>query len=160
MTHELITNRYQQKSPTHIQANGCSISTPIYLTPTTDQSKALLNGFRAVVSEQRKEMGFDNTRSDGTISVVTTVKPPLTPAEEALGMNEESLRYALFQRKGIPDRLIIKLQQITGIELVSREAIIGTIETWLDHLELNEKKRTKRTNKTANRTQKTTCPAT
>ena len=151
---KLLTNRYDQVTPTSIQQNGCSVSTPIYFTPTADQNKALLNAFREVVRKQRLEMGFPapETSSIG-VTVVTHQVPPLTPAEQDLGMNEESLRYALFQRRGTPERLIIKLQQITGLEFIKRKEIEETFFAWLDELGLkNENKRPKRTNKTSKST--------
>ena len=153
MTHELITNRFNQTTPTHIQSNGCSVSTPVYVTPTGDQLKAVLNAFRNVVHQQRLDMGFKPpaTAANG-ISVTTAVKPGNTPAEDAIGMTEEALRYALFQRKGLPDRLIFKLQENTGVELVTREAVLATLQTWLDHMNListDENKAPKRTNKTS-----------
>ena len=144
MTIELLTNRYKQTTPTHITANGCSISTPIYLSPTNDQSKELLNAFREVVRQQRLEMGYRDTPIDhGSIQVQTATTPPQTPAEEALGMNEETLRYALFQRTGIAERLIIKLCEITGVELVSRKQIEDNVKMWLDHLYGEQPKRTR-----------------
>lgn len=148
MTHQLLKNRYQQQTPTHIQPNGCSISTPIYFTPTTDQNKALLNGFRDLVHVQRQELGIQDDHST------------LTPAEVELGMSEESLRYALFGRRGTPERLLIKLQQLTGIKLVSRQAIEQTFNAWLDVLELeHENKRTKRANQTSKGLTPTGTPA-
>ena len=138
------------------------MSTPVYVTPTGDQLKAVLNAFRNVVHQQRTEMGFKpSTTPANGISVTTATKPGNTPAEDAIGMTEEALRYALFQRKGLPDRLIFKLQEITGVELVSREAVMATLQTWLDHMNLhgcsqanNENKGTKRTRKTSKTTAK------
>ena len=131
------------------------MSTPVYVTPTGDQLKAVLNAFRNVVHQQRTEMGFKpSTTPANGISVTTATKPGNTPAEDAIGMTEEALRYALFQRKGLPDRLIFKLQEITGVELVSREAVMATLQTWLDHMNLHENKGTKRTRKTSKTTAK------
>ena len=151
MTHELLTNRYNQQTPTHIQSNGCSVSTPIYFTPTSDQNKQLLNAFRDVVKKQRIEMGTNiEPQSRFGLEVVTQQTPPLTPAEIEIGMNEETLRYALFGRKGTPERLILKLQQVTGVELVTRETIEATLSAWLDALDMkHEKQRTKGTSKTS-----------
>lgn len=106
----LCTNRYQQVTPTSILPTGVAISTPIYVAPTRDQLKALLNGFRRAVMERGHA------------------------AEEELGMTEENLRQMLFSRNGLPERLILKLQRITGIELVSREQIEATQQAWVDHL--------------------------
>lgn len=162
MTIELLTNRYNQTTATHIQPNGCSISTPVYCCPTQDQVKLLLNAFREVVRQQRLEMGHSDapTPSIG-VSVTTATKPPMTAAEEELGMSEESLRYALFQRKGTPERLIIKFQQLTGVELITREAIVSNLNAWLDALEMpDENERPKTTRKTSKTTKTATTSAT
>ena len=113
----LITNRYNQKSPTVITSNGLSISTPIYLGLTNDQAKQILNAFRSIVAVQRRELGYvDTPRSVGQLSVETKTTPPSTPAEDELGMSEESLRFALFGRNGTPERLVLKLCRITGVQ--------------------------------------------
>jgi len=139
---ELITNRYQQKTPTTLQENGCAISTPFYINPTPDQTKQLLNAFRSVKDKQMNEMGFELHTTTPSGLVVTTAKnPPLTPIEEELGMNEESLRYALFTRQGIPERLVLKLQRLTGVYVVTREQIEDTFKQWLDYLYGDEQSR-------------------
>ena len=131
----LISNRYNQVTPTQITENGASVSTPIYISPTTDQSKQLLNAFREVVRKQRLEMGYSQQPvSKGGLQVETAIKPPMTKAENDLGMTEDALRYALFQRQGIAERLIVKLSQITGVEIITRQSIEATITAWLDHL--------------------------
>ena len=48
--------------------------------------------------------------------------------EQELGMNEENLRHALFARNGIPERLALKLQAVTGVELVTKEQIEQTFQ--------------------------------
>ena len=110
LTTRLSVNRYRQTTPTAIQPNGVSISCPLYIGPTRDQLKALLNGFRQALVERGHAV------------------------EEELGMSEENLRQMLFSRNGLPERLILKLQRITGIELVSREQIEATQQAWVDHL--------------------------
>ena len=131
---ELIKNRYQQLTPTAVSANGCAISCPVYLNCTDDQNKALLNGFRNLVAKQRREMGWDDTpKSLGQLSVETKTKPPITPCEEELGLTEESLRYALFNRGGSPERLILKLSALTGVYVTSRSEIEEVQKKWLDN---------------------------
>ena len=106
----LSVNRYRQVTPTTIQSNGVSISCPLYIGPTRDQLKSLLNGFRRAVMERGQEV------------------------EDELGMTEENLKHVLFSRNGLPERLILKLQRITGIELVSREQIEATQRAWVAYL--------------------------
>lgn len=132
---KLITNRYQQKTPTTIQESGLAISTPIYINPTTDQTKQLLNAFRTVKQKQLLEIGYETqTVTPGGLVIETASAPPLTPIEQELGMNEEGLRQVLFSRQGIPERLIMKLQRTTGVYVVTRAQIEETFTAWLDHL--------------------------
>ena len=60
---------------------------------------------------------------------------------------KETLRYALFGRQGITERLIIKLQELTGVELISREAIENNIKMWLDYLYGEQPEKAKRVRK-------------
>ena len=154
----LITNRYNQTTPTSIYSNGCSVSCPLYFRPTQDQGKELLNGFRELVRKQRQEMGIeDTTISPSGVKVTTAKTPPQTPAEIELGLTEETLRYAIFQRQGIPERLFLQLCFLTGIELIPRAHIEQTVSEWLDYLYENQRtakpdtksKRTTRTTKSS-----------
>ncbi len=49
-------------------------------------------------------------------------------------MNEENLRMLLFGRNGIQERLLVKLQDITGIEVVTRRQIEDTYSNWISYL--------------------------
>ena len=40
-----------------------------------------------------------------------------------LGVSEANLRHLLFARNGLPERLILKLQELTGLEMVSKQQI-------------------------------------
>lgn len=148
---ELIRNRYDQVTPTGLSSSGLSISTPIYLKLTTDQSKQLLNAFRSVVNKQREELGFSTEpKSVGHLAVETQTTPPLTPAEHTVGMSEESIRYALFSRQGTPERLILKLCSVTGVYFTTRAEIEEVFSLWLDNFfDTNEKSTAKTTSKTS-----------
>ena len=50
-----------------------------------------MNGFRVVKQKQLLEMGFDNTRKEGQMVVITNNQPPQTQIEVELGMTEENL---------------------------------------------------------------------
>ena len=106
----LTVNRYGKVSPTAIQTNGAAVSVPIYIAPTKEQNKAMLNAVRDIAREG------DNA------------------VEEQLGVNEENLRTLLFGRHGIPERLLVKLQEITGVEVVTRKQIEETYSDWVDYL--------------------------
>ena len=120
----LTTNRYGQVSPTLIQETGVGISCPFYISLTPDQKKSLLNSFRQIKTEQLANSNENKSSQE----------PLGTPIEQALGMNEESLRYTLFSRQGLPERLLIRLQKLVGIEFVRRNQVEETYKKWLDYL--------------------------
>ena len=43
-----------------------------------------------------------------------------------LGVSEANLRHLLFARNGLPERLLLKLQELTGLEMVSKQQIEET----------------------------------
>ena len=88
-----------QPSPTEIHSSGIAVSTPIYITLTSDQRKALLNRFRQIKQEQIattnclvNDPGEASRQPDGTDAQATG----LTPVEDFLGMPEEHLNLAWF----------------------------------------------------------------
>ena len=133
----LTVSRYGEVSPREIHSTGIAVSTPIYITLTSDQRKALLNRFREIKQEQlattnclANDPGEVSKQSDDADAQATG----LTPVEDLLGRSEEHLPYALFSRNGISERLVVKLQRITGLELVNRREIEVTVIGWLDYL--------------------------
>jgi hypothetical protein len=154
----LVTNRYNQLTPTTIQANGCAISTPFYINPTTDQTKQLLNAFRTVKQKELLEAGLNNEPvvTPGGIVVETAKTLPLAPIEQELGMNEDSLRHVLFARQGIPERLVLKLQRLTGVYVITREQIEDTFKQWCDYLYSDSNSDAKTTTETKKRRTATT----
>jgi hypothetical protein len=146
MTSPLITNRYNQVTPTSIQENGTAISVPFYISPTADQAKQLLNAFRNVKQRQLLELGFETTKTVGFsgISVETATTPPTTPIEQEMGITEDNLRHLLFSRQGIQERVAIKLMRLTGVYLITRQQIEETQKQWLDQLFGDEQSATSR----------------
>ena len=147
-TEQLSLNRYGQKTPNYLLPNGITIACPVYFNLPMDTAKGLLNAFREQKLRELVELGWEDTQAvNGTALTVTTAKtPPMTPVEQAMGMTEESLRFALFSRQGIQERLILKLQKLLDIELVTRDQIEQTYKLWLNEFEFKAK--TKRTTKT------------
>ena len=107
---ELQINRYGETTPTAIQSNGVAISTPIYIQLTKEQNKTILNAIRTAISRDGEAI------------------------ESELGVSEANLRHLLFARNGLPERLLLKLQEVTGLEIVSKEQIENTYRSWISHL--------------------------
>ena len=107
---ELQVNRYGETTPTAIQSNGVAISTPIYIQLTKEQNKTILNAIRTAITRD----------GDAVVS--------------ELGVSEANLRHLLFARNGLPERLLLKLQELTGLEIVSKQQIEDTYRSWITHL--------------------------
>ena len=107
---ELIVNRYGETTPTAIQSNGVAISTPIYIQLTKEQNKTILNAIRTAISREGDAVGSE------------------------LGVSEANLRHLLFARNGLPERLLLKLQEVTGLQIVSKQQIENTYRSWINHL--------------------------
>ena len=147
MMNQLQTNRYGVVTPNLLLDNGISIATPIYFNLPSDVTKAILNKFREVKLRQLLEMGWTDTKgsSIGALSVTTAEEPPQTAIEKELGMNEEALRYALFTRAGVQERLVLKLQSLLGINLVTKDQVKKCYELWIDEFEFSSTQETKQT---------------
>lgn len=140
-------NRYGIATPTSFTNSGLAISCPIYLTLTTEQSKALLNGFREIKRQQLNDLGYNDTRTSDGLTVVTASEPPQTPIERDCGFTEDALRQIIFGRQGISERTVLKLQQLTGVQVVSKDEIKQAQDLWLDNVYGNDTKKVKRTTK-------------
>lgn len=148
----LQTNRYGVVTPNLLLDNGISIATPIYFNLPSDVTKAILNKFREVKLRQLLELGWTDTKgsSIGALSVTTAEEPPQTAIEKELGMNEEALRYALFTRAGVQERLVLKLQNLLDIDLVTKEQIENCYQLWVDEFKFpSSKANEKKTRKTS-----------
>ena len=107
---ELQVNRYGETTPTAIQSNGVAISTPIYIQLTKEQNKTILNAIRTAISRDGEAVEYE------------------------LGVSEANLRHLLFARNGLPERLLLKLQEVTGLQIVSKQQIEDTYQSWITHL--------------------------
>ena len=135
MTMNLQISRYNVVTPGAINDQGTLISCPVYISPSMDRRKELLNAFRTVKTKQLLEAGYSNQpRQEGSISVHTAVTPPQTPIEVELGTNEEALRMMLFNKQGLNEKFLLKLQRLTGCEVVTREEIEETTRLWIEHI--------------------------
>ena len=156
MTLQLQVSRYNVVTPGAINEQGTLISCPVYISPSMDRRKELLNAFRTVKTKQLLEMGYSNQpRQEGRISVHTAVTPPQAPIEVEMGVNEESLRMMLFAKQGLNEKFLLKLQALTGVEVVTREEIETTTQLWINHCYGQQDiPKTAKTSKTSGRSRK------
>ena len=78
---------------------------PIYIPLTKEQNKTILNAIRSAISR------------DGAA------------VESELGVSEANLRHLLFARNGLLERLRLKLLEVTGLEIVSKQQIEDTYQS-------------------------------
>ena len=130
----LTTNRYGVVTPAQIFTNGITVSTPFYINISQDIAKAILNQFRIKKQKELLDKGYENQYQSNSVSVVTNTMMPMTELETQLGMDENNLRSLLFGRSGIPERVILKLQELLDMEIVTKEQILDTAQQWADHL--------------------------
>lgn len=133
----LTTNRYGVVSPSSICSNGVVVSTPIYISLPVEQRKAVLNRIREIKTKELIEMGWTQKEQQHGFKWSEDESfqaPPMTPVEEQLGCTEEHLRATLFSRHGLTERMLLKIQKITGIRIINRADIEATYVDWLNHL--------------------------
>ena len=126
----LLTNRYNQITPSTRLDNGCVISTPVYVSITVEVAKQLLNSFRVL---KQKELIQVSSPTE-SLNVITHHGGVMAQCEQELGLSEEALRSVLYQKGGISEKIIVKLQNLTGIEVISPNQIIECNENWVNHL--------------------------
>jgi hypothetical protein len=130
-----INSRYGGLTANSISDEGTVVGTPIYITPSQEKKKELINAFRRIKTEQLIEAGWSDTSISSTgIKVVDSTAAPLTPIEMAAGFAEAELRMHLFSRQGLAERTIIKLQALTGVEVVSKEQLIESFNNWIEYV--------------------------
>jgi hypothetical protein len=100
-----------------VSASGIRVSCPLYVDLPNNLRKQLLNGVRSKASE----VIIDDTPQPQSISgIQVSNSASLQPAIETyLGMAIDNLRNVLFQRGGLEASLVLKLEQVTGIEVLS-----------------------------------------
>jgi hypothetical protein len=101
----------------HMTVDGVRISTPVYVDLSVTQRKALLNGVREAVQAQPNV-----TQPESYTGIrVETASSAQSNVETYLGVSLDVLRTVIFQRGGIECGLLIRLQEVTGIEYVAHK---------------------------------------
>lgn len=99
----------------HITKSGVRISLPCYIDITMTQRKEILNACRDLC--QATTITSTPPSMSG-ISVQTTSNAQ-SEMESYIGMSLDVLRGVIFQRGGIEAGLLLRLQEVTGLELVT-----------------------------------------
>lgn len=116
----------KNRTPLNAAANdyyneqGIRFSQPVYIDLPNTVRKELLN---AVRTEATRPIEVEETTR--TMSGIRTVSSSTRQGdiEEFLGMNLDVLRTVLFGRGGLQADLVFRLQQVTGLEVITAKDI-------------------------------------
>lgn len=98
----------------HVTEQGVRISLPCYIDVPFTKRKEVLNKLRELSSNRYRSQ--PHTMSGITVETFANSHVDI---EAYLGMTIDVLRTVIFQRGGMEVSLILRLQEVTGIELVS-----------------------------------------
>lgn len=127
-------NRTQLNSASndYTTEDGVRVCIPLYIDIPVSERKTLLN----LVRHKAMEMNVSEVKSKSGISVATS-NNELSKIEAYLGCSLEVLRSLIFSRGGLSADLVLKLQSLTGYEVVSLKDIdlalknrLGTIKEY------------------------------
>ena len=115
-------NHHSQDSYTK---DGVRISTPVYIDLTQVQRKSLLNAVRSKCNEPAP------VRTPVTASGISVQSSASQQAEieSFLGVSVDVLRQVLFTRGGIDIALLLRLQAVSGLEVVSVKEIAAALKS-------------------------------
>ena len=94
--------------------DGTRVCLPIYIDVPMSKRKDLLNGIR---DAQNAETTSSKPSSVSGLTVET--KNPRSNVHDFLGMQPDVLRGVLFQRGGLALDLILRLQEVAGMEVLT-----------------------------------------
>lgn len=121
----LATQHKTVKAPTNSSNNdaytnkGARVSLPIYIDVSQQDRKLMLNGIRTKIYET------SSNQSPSSVSgiQVVTAGSGQGEVERYLGMTLEVLRTVLFSRGGLPIDLCLRLQNVSGVEVLTEADI-------------------------------------
>lgn len=98
--------------------SGIRISNPIYVDIPNTTRKEILNAVREKCNEvvEQETQSVSGIRTTHSASAESTI-------ESYLGLTMDNLRNVLFQRGGLQIDLVLKLQSVSGMELLSMKEI-------------------------------------
>ena len=126
------TRNFQNIPPINRAANdsitddGTRISLCLYIDPTMNVRKNILNAVRELCNQPVEPAHQPTTMSGISVIHNATLQPKV---ESYLGMSIDNLRSnVLFQRGGLEISLVLKLLAVTGLSLVTDKEIASAIK--------------------------------
>ena len=115
-------NRYQNDLTLE---NGTRICTPVYVDVSMANRKTFLNEIRQRASEPIEATSQPDSVTGIQVVNYSTAQPAI---EAYLGMSIDILRNCLFQRGGLEISLVLKLQEVTGIILITEKDLAAAFK--------------------------------
>ena len=106
-------NRHQND---YFCENGTRVCIPLYIDITTSLRKEILNAIRELANTPIEATQQPDSITGISVVSYSTHKPDI---EAYLGMTIDNLRSVLFSRGGLEVSLALKLQQVSGLDVVS-----------------------------------------
>ena len=105
-------------------ATGVRVSLPMYLDLPQQLRKEILNGIRNAIHTEAP------VKTPGSISGIRTQEAGTTQhaIEAYLGMSIDVLRNVLFTRGGQPIDMILRLQSVSGVEVITEKELKAVIK--------------------------------
>jgi hypothetical protein len=101
-------------------SDGVRVSMPLYFDLPNQRRKDLLNGFRNALQAQTMTESSPSSMSGIRVESHGLYNNAI---EKYIGMDLACLRGVLFQRGGLPADLILRLQAVTGVEVITEQDI-------------------------------------
>jgi hypothetical protein len=127
-----IRTQLNSASNDYTSDSGVRVCVPVYIDIPVNERKALLN----LVRHKAMQMNVSEVKSKSGISVATSANQ-LSNIEAYLGCSLEVLRSLIFSRGGLACDLVLKLQSLTGYEVLSLKELdlalkhrLGTIKDY------------------------------
>jgi hypothetical protein len=105
--------------------SGCRVSTVLYLDVPMEKRKLLYNALRTKV-ELEAFTSTPATRSG--IQTVTANSSALSQIESYVGVTMSVLRGVLFQRGGVALDLILRIQEASGVEVITAKELGAALD--------------------------------
>jgi hypothetical protein len=113
----------------YVTENGSRVSCPVYVDVTMIERKALLNAIRQVCYQP----STTQVKSISGITVENSASKQ-QEVESFLGCSIDVLRSVLFQRGGLPVDLILRIQSVSGYEVISLKDLDAGLKSKLNNI--------------------------
>lgn len=106
--------------------SGVRVSIPVYIDLTSSQRKQILNAIREVAAVRTSAV---NSHTGLTVETSTDSQGDV---EAYLGISIDVLRSVLFGRGGLEAGLLLRLQEVSGLEFITQKEFAAAFKARLE----------------------------